>query len=108
LRQSISGIWTSPLEIENALLEHPAVAEVCVLGKEDDEKLVKPIAFVVPAAGHPGSNELAGELKDWVKGRLAPHKYPRWFVWRQALPKNDRGKVARKILKQELAEGAPA
>jgi acyl-coenzyme A synthetase/AMP-(fatty) acid ligase len=53
-------------------------------------------------AGFTGSERLAAELKDFVKGRLAPHKYPRWFEWRAALPKNDRGKVARKELKAEL------
>ena len=48
-------------------------------------------------------DELAADLKAWVKERLAPHKYPRWFEWRASLPKNDRGKVARKVLKEELA-----
>src|SRR5260221_3987051 len=43
----VSGIFVSPLEIENALLDHPAVSEVCVVGREDEEKLVKPLAFVV-------------------------------------------------------------
>jgi len=98
----VSGIWVSPLEIENALLAHPAVAEVCVVGKEDEGALVKPLAFVVPSAGHAGGDELAAELKAHVKARLAPHKYPRWFVWRESLPKNDRGKVARKVLKAEV------
>ena len=77
--------------------------EVCVVGREDDKGLVKPFAFVVLADEHAGSDELAGELKVWIKEHLAPHKYPRWFEWRDALPKNDRGKVARKILKEELA-----
>lgn len=98
----VSGIWTSPLEIENALLEHPAVAQTCVLGKPDSQGLVKPIAFVVTSAGHEGSEPLAAELKAFLKQRLAPHKYPRWFEWRSELPKNDRGKVARKLLKAEL------
>jgi len=74
-----------------------------VLGREDAGGLTKPCAFVVPAEGRAGSDELAGELKAWVKDRLAPHKYPRWFEWRDALPKNDRGKVARKLLRDELA-----
>jgi benzoate-CoA ligase len=103
----VSGIFVSPLEIENALLTHPAVAEVCVVGREDDEKLVKPLAFVVLAAGHAGSDALAEELKQHVKGTLAPYKYPRWFEWRASLPKNDRGKIARKELKAE-PETAPA
>ena len=98
----VSGIWTSPLEIENTLLGHPAVREACVLGHEDSEQLVKPFAFVALADGHAGSAELAAELKAWVKDKLAPHKYPRWFEWRDALPRNDRGKVARKELKEEL------
>jgi len=98
----VSGIWTSPLEIENTLLAHPDVDEVCVVGHADAEKLVKPYAFVVLRAGRTGDDELAGELKAWVKEHLAPHKYPRWFDWRSSLPKNDRGKVARKLLKEEL------
>jgi benzoate-CoA ligase len=100
----VSGIFVSPLEIENALLDHAAVAEVCVVGREDDEKLVKPIAFVVLNAGWKGCEETAGALKAHVKGKLAPYKYPRWFEWRESLPKNDRGKVARKDLKREVEE----
>ena len=95
----VSGIFTSPLEIENALLEHPAVAEVCVCGCDDEEGLTKPFAFVVLKDGRRGGEALALELKAWIKGRLAPHKYPRWFEWRESLPKNDRGKVARKDLR---------
>jgi len=101
----VSGIWTSPLEIENALLAHAAVAEVCVVGREDDDELVKPHAFVVCAEGHAGCEALADELKAWAKQRLAPHKYPRWFEWCETLPRNDRGKVARKLLKAELDRG---
>ena len=98
----VSGIWVSPLEIENALVSHPAVHEVCVLGKADDQDLVKPYALVVLAAGHEGTDEVAEVLKAHVKSQLAPYKYPRWFEWRKELPKNDRGKIARKILKEEL------
>jgi len=98
----VSGIWTSPLEIENVLLEHPAVGEACVLGREDEEKLVKPLAVVVLRDGRTGTPALADELKGWVKERLAPHKYPRWIEWRDSLPKNDRGKIARKLLEEEL------
>jgi benzoate-CoA ligase len=92
----------SPLEIENALLDHPAVAEVCVVGREDEEKLVKPLAFVVLKPGWKGDADTAAALKAHVKGRLAPHKYPRWFEWRESLPKNDRGKVARKELRSAV------
>ena len=102
----VSGIWVSPLEIENALLTHPHVAEVCILGKEDDQGLVKPIAFTVLAEGVSGTDEVAEELKQHVKQTLAPYKYPRWFEWRDSLPKNDRGKVARKVLREELTQEA--
>jgi benzoate-CoA ligase len=98
----VSGIWTSPLEIENALLEHPAIQEVCVVGCAGADNLVKPLAFCVLREGQIGDEALAAELKVWLKGRLAPHKYPRWFEWRAELPKNDRGKIARKILKEDL------
>lgn len=95
----VSGIWVSPLEIENALLKHPAIAEVCVVGAEDEERLIKPMAYAVLNPGYVGGPELALELKEHVKRLLAPYKYPRWFEWRESLPKNDRGKVARKELK---------
>lgn len=104
----VSGIWTSPLEIEDVLLAHAAVDEVCVVGFEGADQLVKPYAMVVVNADYTGSESLARELKDWIQDRLAPHKYPRWFEWRsEPLPRNDRGKVARKVLKEELATRGP-
>ncbi|HUR27205.1 MAG TPA: benzoate-CoA ligase family protein, partial [Planctomycetota bacterium] len=99
----VSGIWVSPLEIENVLLRHVAVAEVCVVGCEDEERLVKPLAFVVVNPGHEPGPALAAQLKEHVKQSLAPYKYPRWFEWRESLPKNDRGKVARKELRTTVA-----
>jgi benzoate-CoA ligase len=98
----VSGIWVSPLEIENALLAHPAVAETCVVGCADEEGLVKPLAFVVLNPGYARGEESAAMLKAHLKERLLPYTYPRWFEWRSALPKNDRGKVARKELKAEI------
>ena len=103
----VSGIFVSPLEIENALLGHAAVAEVCVLGHEDAGALIKPYAFVVLREGRTGDDALAAELKAFLKSRLAPYKYPRWFEWRASLPKNDRGKVARKLLREELVARRP-
>lgn len=100
----VSGIWCSPLEIEECLRCHDAVQDVCIVAAKDGAGLVKPLAFVVPAGGSEGGQPLAAELKGFIKGRLAPHKYPRWFEWRQALPRNDRGKVARRVLAEEAAE----
>lgn len=104
----VSGIFVSPLEIENALLSHEAVDEVCVVAREDDGGLVKPHAFVVLADGVSGDDELSSALVLHVKSKLAPHKYPRWFEWTDALPKNDRGKVDRKQMRARIEDGAPA
>jgi acetyl-CoA synthetase len=55
------------------------------------------VAFVVPHV--PPTDTLGGELQSWVKSQLAPHKYPRHVRFLDALPRNDRGKVARAELK---------
>jgi benzoate-CoA ligase family protein len=95
----VSGLWVSPLEVEECLMQHPAVAHAAVIGVED-EGLVKPKAFVVLRAGITTSeSDLIGELQDHVKARLAKHKYPRFIELVADLPKNDRGKVDRKALR---------
>ncbi|MEL6430725.1 MAG: benzoate-CoA ligase family protein [Planctomycetota bacterium] len=96
----VSGIWVSPLEIENVLLQHPLVRECCVVGRPDEQGLVKAHGIVVCAPHALGDQGLADELKAHCKERLAPHKYPRSFEWwDRPLPRNDRGKIARKLLK---------
>jgi len=95
----VSGIFVSPTEIENCLVEHEAVKECAVVGVADEENLIKPKAFVVLNEGFEAGTRLEGELKTYVKGRLAPYKYPRWIEFRSDLPKNDRGKVDRRSLK---------
>jgi len=96
----VGGIFVSPTEIENCLVEHEAVSECAVIGASDEQKLTKPKAFVVLADGYAASDELASELKEYIKIRLAVYKYPRWIEFREVLPKNDRGKIDRKSLKQ--------
>ena len=96
----VGGIFVSPTEIENCLLEHEAVRECAVVGASDEQRLVKPKAFIVLAEGFQASEEIEQELKEYVKARLAVYKYPRWIEFRQDLPKNDRGKIDRKLLKQ--------
>ncbi|HEV8486294.1 MAG TPA: benzoate-CoA ligase family protein [Blastocatellia bacterium] len=95
----VSGIYVSPTEIENCLLEHEAVRECAVVGASDGQGLIKPKAFVVTAAGIEGTVELERELKEFVKAKLAAYKYPRSIEFRDDLPKNDRGKIDRKALK---------
>jgi benzoate-CoA ligase family protein len=96
----VSGMFVSPTEIENCLLEHPAVAESAVIGASDEQGLIKPKAFIVITEGYEASLALESELKEMVKGRLAPYKYPRWIEFVPEIPKNDRGKIDRKLLKQ--------
>jgi benzoate-CoA ligase family protein len=94
----VSGLWVSPLEVEDCLLTHPAVAEVCVVGYEE-EGLTKTRAYVVLREGFVGSDELARALQDHARARLAKHKYPRSVVFDANLPRNDRGKIDRKALR---------
>ena len=72
----VGGIFVSPYEVENCLLQHPRVAECAVIGYKDPDGLVKPKAYVVPHGGG-GDEVLARELQDFVKTRLAAFKYPR-------------------------------
>jgi benzoate-CoA ligase len=91
----VSGMYVSPIEVESALFAHAAVLECAVVGKEDDDKLIKPIAFVVLRDGFEPSDDLRAELKLHVKSRLAPFKYPRWFEFVADLPKTATGKIQR-------------
>jgi benzoate-CoA ligase family protein len=93
------GIFVAPREVEDCLLGHAAVSVVAVI-PGDDAGLVKPKAIVVlrPEARDRDRGALAEELKAHVQGRLSKHKYPRWVVFVEDLPKNDRGKVDKKLL----------
>ena len=93
----VGGIFVSPYEVENCLLQHPVVAECAVIGYKDPDGLIKPKAYVVPR-DRPGDDALARELQDFVKTRLAPFKYPRVVEFTLSLPKNDRGKIDRRRL----------
>jgi benzoate-CoA ligase len=95
----VSGVFVAPAEIENCLLQHTAILECAVVGHESDDGLVKPKAFVVLREGFDGSDELVDEIKQFVKSRIAVYKYPRWVQFVSSLPKNDRGKIDRKLLK---------
>jgi benzoate-CoA ligase len=99
----VSGVFVAPAEIENCLLQHPAVLECAIIGAADGDGLIKPKAFVVlrQRAEVSTNDQLAQDLKDFVKSRLAPYKYPRSIDFVSSLPKNDRGKIDRKQLKSE-------
>jgi acyl-coenzyme A synthetase/AMP-(fatty) acid ligase len=99
----VSGQWVSPVEVEAALIEHTAVLECAVIGLADSEGLIKPKAFVVLREGQVGSEALAGELQEFVKGRIAPHKYPRWIEFVSQVPKTATGKIQRYKLREQTA-----
>jgi len=91
----VSGIYVSPAEVEAALVGHEAVLEAAVVGAEDENKLVKPKAFVVLKPGASASDALKAALQQHVKDRLAPYKYPRWIEFLPELPKTATGKIQR-------------
>ncbi len=91
----VSGQWVSPIEVENALLEHPAVFECAVVPARDGADLVKPKAWIILHDGIEARPALAEELQGHVKSRLAPYKYPRSIEFVQDLPKTATGKIQR-------------
>jgi benzoate-CoA ligase len=91
----VGGKWVSPAEIEGALLANEAVWECAVIGAENEDGLIKPLAFVVPNIGHEAGLELADELRRYVKAELAPYKYPRWIEFVDQIPKGPNGKILR-------------
>lgn len=99
----VGGQWVAPLEVENCLMGHPSVALAAVVGAPD-EGLLKPKAFVMlrPDAkpqSVEAENRLRHEIQVHVQSQLSKHKYPRWIVFMDELPRNDRGKVDKKLLK---------
>ena len=97
----VSGIYVSPFEVEAALSSHPDVLEAAVVGWFDDQKLIKPKAFVVLKLPDNATDELVGALQEHVKQKLAPYKYPRWIEFRAELPKTATGKIQRFKLRAE-------
>ena len=91
----VGGIWVSPFEVESALSSHPAVLEAGVAAHTDADGLVKPKAYVVLHEASAASEALERELKHYVKGKLAPYKYPRWIEFVVELPKTATGKIQR-------------
>lgn len=103
----VGGIFVSPTEVEDCLLAHPAVA-ACAVVAYRQAGLEKPIAFIVPKPEATPSEALAREIAQFVKSSIAPYKFPRRVRFVTELPKNDRGKVERKKLRDALDERAVA
>ena len=91
----VGGIWVSPIEIEARLIAHPAVLEAAVVGRTDDDGLIKPEAWIVLAEGHTASERLSEALVSHCKAGLARYKYPRGLRYVDQLPKTATGKIQR-------------
>ena len=100
-----SGAWVSPIEIESVLVEHPAVQEAAVIGREDHDQLLKPAAYVILRNGTSSTPSLARELQEFVINRLPIFKRPRWVEFVDDLPKTATGKLQRYKLREK--EGKP-
>jgi benzoate-CoA ligase len=97
----VGGKWVSPIEVERALTAHEAVWECAVIGADDEDGLIKPLAFVVTNVGQTAGPELEEELREYVKNELAPYKYPRWIEFVDALPRGPGGKLLRYKLRPQ-------
>ena len=95
-----SGYRIGPFDVENVMIEHPAIAEVAVVGKPDPERTEIVKAFVVLRKGAAPSAELAAELQQHVRKRLSLHAYPREVEFIDELPKTPSGKVQRFVLRK--------
>ena len=99
-----SGVWVSPVEIESVLIEHPAVQEAAIVGRKDQDDLMKPLACVVLKNSTAATSELASELQDFVVSRLPVFKRPRWVEFFPELPKTATGKLQRYKLRQMITD----
>lgn len=95
-----SGYRVGPGEVESAILEHPDVQQVGVIGVPDDRRgeIIK--AFVQPTTGVSGDDQLRNEIQDRVRNRLAKYEYPREIEFVESLPQTTTGKIQRKKLRE--------
>jgi benzoate-CoA ligase family protein len=107
----VGGLFVAPIEVEDCLLAHAAVSGAAVIPAVEDG-LTKPKAIVVvrpearaQLATAESRRVLVEALQDHVRTKLSKHKYPRWIVFVDELPKNDRGKVDKKALTAREAAG---
>ena len=96
-----AGYNISGPEVEDCLLAHPDVAECAVVGAPDTERGSIIRAYVVLGEGAEPGEATTQALQDFVKAEIAPYKYPRSIVYRDALPRTETGKLQRFKLRQE-------
>ena len=104
----VGGIYVAPFEVEGALLTHPDVLEAAVVAWPDEDRLIKPKAFVVLKSSATASDRTAQALQEHCRQQLAAYKYPRWIEFRTDLPKTATGKIQRFKLRAEAPGTAPS
>lgn len=102
----VAGHRLGTIELESALVSHPAVSESAVIGKEDAIKGEVPVAFVVLRSGFSPSNELRLELRQHIRTTIGPIATPAAILMVNKLPKTRSGKIMRRLLKSVLS-GVP-
>lgn len=97
----VAGMWVSPGEVENALLAHPAIAEVAVVARADENGLLHPAAYVVlkKENGIDANARFAQEIRDWLRKKMVSYKCPQTVQFVENLPKTATGKIQRFLLR---------
>ena len=101
-----AGYRIGPVEVEEVLMRHAAVAEAAVIGVPDPQRGQLVQACIVPAAGHVGSDDLVDALREHVRQALGPYKVPRRLIFLDQLPHTTTGKVSRAQLRRQFGDAA--
>ena len=100
----VGGLWVSPIEIENRLMEHPAVSEAAVAGVViEDNSRIK--AWVILAQGQAGGDDLVGDLQSWCKETLLRYQFPHVVDFVEDFPRTPTGKIQRFKLRETAQSG---
>jgi benzoate-CoA ligase family protein len=102
----VSGRWVSPFEIESTLAEHPKIFEAAVVGRVDENGLLKAEAWVVLKNPADASEATIADIRAFCKAKLSPYKFPAWINFVDELPKTATGKIQRYKLRGVLQEKA--
>lgn len=95
----VAGMWVSPGEVENALLAHPDVAEVAVVAHANENGLIHPAAYIVLKNGVTSHQNLAQEIREFLRKKLVSYKCPQTVHFLENLPKTATGKIQRFLLR---------
>jgi benzoate-CoA ligase len=99
----VKGMWVSPVEIENVLMEHPMVQEAAAIGSPDGNQLVKPAAYIVLKQEAKNTPQMLEEIRQHVLDKLAAYKCPQTFEVVAELPKTATGKIQRYKLRESAS-----